>query len=101
MQGLHELQQNEMSIEEYYTAFDRVIDLFSPWFLSVNKGVPAADFEPIRKQLLNAPTTPSSADIYCLPSLLKRHILVLCHLLYQYLCSRGLSKDHHSEGHRL
>ena len=42
MQGLHELQQNEMSIEEYYTAFDCVIDLFSPWFLSVNKGVPAA-----------------------------------------------------------
>jgi len=42
MQGLHELQQNEMSIEEYYTAFDRVVDLFSPWFLSVNKGVPDA-----------------------------------------------------------
>jgi len=25
IQGLHELQQNEMSTEEYYTAFDRVI----------------------------------------------------------------------------
>ncbi|CAD6253274.1 unnamed protein product [Miscanthus lutarioriparius] len=28
MQGLHELQRNEMSIEEYYTAFDRVMGPF-------------------------------------------------------------------------
>jgi len=28
MQGLHELQQNEMFIEEYYTAFDRVMGPF-------------------------------------------------------------------------
>jgi len=100
MQGLHELQQNEMSIEEYYTAFDRVIDLFSPWFLSVNKGVPAADFEPIRKQLLNAPTTPSSADVLSAFIAEETHLSSLSPSVLVPQCSRGLSKDH-SEGHHL
>jgi len=93
MQGLHELQQNEMFIEEYYTAFNRVIGPFLSMSMvpKCEQGCSGccakkiqfierflihqfyhglmSDFEAIRKQLLNAPTTPSI--------LLKKRVLVL------------------------
>jgi hypothetical protein len=85
MQGLHELQQNEMSIEEYYTAFDRVMGPFLSMVPKCEAGCSGCcaktdkfiekfliyqfchgfrpDFESIRKQLLNAHTTPSISDV--------------------------------------
>ncbi|PUZ66410.1 hypothetical protein GQ55_3G306000 [Panicum hallii var. hallii] len=85
MQGLHGLQQNDMSIEEYYTAFDRLMGPFLSMVPQCDNGCSGccakkikfiekfliyqfchglkSAFEPIRKQLLNAPTTPSIADV--------------------------------------
>jgi hypothetical protein len=40
------------------------------------------DFEPICKQLVNASTNPSIADV--LSGFLKRHVFTLCHLLCQH-----------------
>lgn len=84
MQGLHELQRNEMSIEEYY-AFDQVMGPFLSMVPKCEAGCSGCcakkdkfiekfliyqfchglqpDFESIRKQLLNAPTTPSISDV--------------------------------------
>jgi len=85
MQGLHDLQQNEMSIEEYYTAFDRLMGPFLSMVPKCETGCSGCcdkknkfiekfliyqfchglrpDFESSRKQLLNASTTPSISDV--------------------------------------
>ncbi|KAJ1258980.1 hypothetical protein BS78_10G117800 [Paspalum vaginatum] len=74
-----------MSIEEYYTAFDRLMGPFPSMVPKCDNGCSGccankdkfiekfliyqlchglrADFESIRKQLLNAPTTPSIGDV--------------------------------------
>jgi hypothetical protein len=60
-----------------------------------------SDFEPIHKQLLNAPTTPSSADVLSALIAEETHLSSLSPSVSVPQCSCGLSKDHHSEGHRL
>ena len=120
MQGLHELQRNEMSIEEYYTAFDRVMGPFLSMVPKCENGCSGccakkiqfiekfliyqfchglrSDFESIRKQLLNASTTPSISDVLSALIAEETRLSSLSPSVSAPQCSGGFSEDQHNQG---